>query len=137
MKEKFFIFFGFPGSPEQMRNVENFAINTNQSLENAWIDFLHSFIIEYKPNDNEETLIQVVFSTIYGISVTPPAFEQNKYPEILGKTTFKLPGMSFNEDFVTCNVTGERLKITDDEINQLCEGLKELIEVTDIVYEWK
>jgi len=137
MKEKFVIFFGFPGSQDQIENVEKFSEKTSQSLENAWIDFLHSFMMQYYPDGGDELFISTLFSKAYEMQVTPPNYEHSKYPEILGKTMFKLPALSFKQDFVTCKETGERYKVTDHHLKSLCALFQVFIEVTEVDYEWR
>lgn len=137
MSEKFVIFFGFPGTKEMVENVERFADNTNQTLEMAWIDLLHSFMLEFKPNKDGEPLIPAAFSEAYEMQVILPAYEQSKYPEVLGKTTFKLPALSFKDDFVTSKATGERIKIKDEDLEYLCNRFKEWIDIEEVIYEWR
>jgi hypothetical protein len=134
MKEKFVIYFGFPSTDEMLQNVEKFASNTNQSLEDAWIDLIHSFMRRYRPFDDEDLLIPTIFSEVYEIQVIPPLYEQQKYPEILGKTKFKLPALSFKDEYVTCKETGERIRIEDEDLKLLCDRLQIWIDVKDVSY---
>ena len=107
MDDKFVIYFDFPSTPEQIENVEKFSLITNQSIEDAWIDLVHTFMREWKPDDNHESFIDVRFSSVYGFSVIPPPSIQQKYPESIGKTIFKLPCLTFKDDYVTVKETGE------------------------------
>lgn len=137
MDEKFAIFFGFPNTPEQLENVENFAANTDQSLENAWIDFLHRFMEQYSPDGEESKFISTLFSQVYEMQVIPPPYEQQKYPEMLGKTKFRLPALSFKDDYVTCKETGEKIKITDEYLEDLCDKFMIWIDVGEVSYAWR
>ena len=106
MTEKFVIYFDFPSSPEQIENVEKFSSNTNQSIEDAWIDLLHVFMRERILYLDGESFVGVRFSSVYGFSVTSPPFIQQKYPVSMGKTIFKLPCLTFMGDHVTAKETG-------------------------------
>jgi len=134
--EKFVIYFGFPSTEEMLKNVESFAFNTNQSLEDAWIDLLHSFMRRYRPCDDGDLLIPTVFSEIYAMQVIPPPYDQQKYPEILGSSNFRLPALSFKDEYVTCKETGDRLKIDDRVLELLCDRFKYWIDVKDVIYVW-
>jgi hypothetical protein len=134
MKEKFVIYFGFPSTPEQIENVEKFA--SNQSIEDAWVDLLHTFIRDFRPNDDHESFIDSRFSYVYGFTVIPPPFIQQKYPRSLGKTTFRLPCLAFMDDYVTAKETGERIKITDVALEELCNQFQLFIDTKYARYEW-
>lgn len=135
MDEKFVIYFGFPSTLEQLENVEKFASKTNQSLENAWIDLLHRFMEGHNPFEGGDLFIPIVFSEVFGLQVIPPPFEQQKYRRVLGKTKFRLPALSFKEDYVTCKVTGETIKIVDEDLGRLCQRFKVWIDVDEVAYE--
>jgi hypothetical protein len=136
MKEKFVIYFGFPSTDEMLSNVESFAANTNQSLEDAWVDLIHSFMRRFKPSDDGDEFIPTVFSEVFEMQVIPPSYEQQKYPEILGKTKFRLPALSFKDEYVTCRETGDSIKIKDEDLALLCERLQIWIDVKDVSYAW-
>jgi hypothetical protein len=136
MDEKFVIYFGFPSTDVMLKNVESFASNTNQSLEDAWIDLIHTFMREYNSFEEEDLFIPTVFSEVFEMEVIPPPYEQHKYPEILGKTKFKLPALSFKDEYVTCMGTGERVKIRDEDLELLCDRLQIWIDVKDVSYAW-
>lgn len=136
MSEKFVVYFDFPSSPEQVENVEKFSSNTNQSIEEAWIDLVHTFMRGWSPDCDDESFIDVRFSSVYGFSVTPPPFIQQKYPESMGKNIFKLPCLTFTDDCVTVKETGERIKITDDVLEELCCQLRAFIDTKDASYAW-
>jgi hypothetical protein len=136
MSEKFVIYFDFPSTPEQIENVEKFSLNTEQSIEDAWIDLVHTFTREWKPDGDDESFIDVRFSSVYGFSVISPPYIQQKYPESIGKTTFKLPCLTFKADCVTVKVTGERIKIADDVLEELCCQLRAFIDTKDVSYAW-
>jgi hypothetical protein len=136
MNEKFIIYFGFPSTDEMLKNVENFAANTKQSLENAWIDLIHSFMSQYTPFDGEDLFIPTLFSEVYEMQVIPPPYEQQKYPELLGKTKFRLPAISFKSDYVTCKATGEKVKIKDEDLEHLCNRLMIWVDVKEVSYAW-
>ena len=136
MDEKFVIYFGFPSTEVMLKNVESFASNTDQSLEDAWIDLIHSFMRKYSPFDDEDLFIPTVFSEVYEMQVIPPLYEQQKYPEILGKTKFRLPALSFKDEYVTCKETGERVRIRDEDLSLLCDRLQVWIDVKDVSYAW-
>lgn len=135
MDEKFVIYFGFPSTEVMLKNVESFASNTNQSLEDAWIDLLHRFMEEYNPFDGDDLFIPTVFSEVFELQVIPPPFEQQKYRRVLGKTKFRLPALSFKGDCVTCKATGERIKIDDEDLEHLCERFKTWIDIGEVAYE--
>lgn len=135
MCEKFVIYFGFPSTPEQLENVEKYAAKTDQSLENAWIDLLHRFIEDYHPLEGEDLFIPTVFSEVFELQVIPPPFEQQKYRRVLGKTKFRLPALSFKEDYVTCKSTGELIKIADEDLEHLCQRFKTWIDIGEVAYE--
>jgi len=136
MKEKFVIYFGFPSTDEMLQNVEKFASNTNQSLEDSWIDLIHTFMGRYRPFDDEDLLIPTIFSEVYEMQVIPPPYEQQKYPEILGKTKFQLPALTFRDEYVTSKENGDRVKISDEDLELLCERLQIWIDVKDVSYRW-
>jgi len=136
MKEKFVIYFGFPSTDEMLKNVENFASNTDQSLEDAWIDLLHKFIRDWKPNDDHESFIESGFSSIYDFTVIPPPFIQPKYPKSLGETIFRLPCLAFMDDCVTAKETGEQIKISDEVLEELCYRFRQFIDTKYACYEW-
>jgi len=136
MQEKFIIYLGFPSTEEMLKNVENFAFNTNQSLEDAWIDLIHSFMRKYSPFEDEDLFIPTVFSEVFERQVIPPPYEQHKYPEILGETKFKLPALGFKDEYVTCKATGERIKIRNEDLELLCDRLQIWIDVKDVSYAW-
>jgi hypothetical protein len=59
---------------------------------------------------------------------------QQKYPELIGKTTFKLPCLTFTDDYVTIKETGGgRIKITDDILEEICCQLRAFIDTKDAV----
>ena len=135
MTEKFVIYFGFPSTEEMLKNVENFA--SNQSIENAWVDLLHTFIRKFKLNDDDdESFIDSRFSYVYGFSVTSPPYIQQKYPKSLGETIFRLPCLAFMDDYVTAKETGERIKITDVALEELCDQFELFIDIKYACYEW-
>lgn len=134
--EKFVIYFGFPSTYDQIENVEKFAAKTNQSLENAWIDLLHSFMEQYSPSEEGGLFIPTVFAEAYGMQVVPPLYEQQKYPETIGNTTFKLPALSFKDDFVKCKQSGKRIKIEDKYLELICNRFKIWIDVNEVSYLW-
>jgi hypothetical protein len=136
LSEKFIIYFGFPSTKQMLKNVENFAFNTNQSLEDAWIDLIHSFMRKYNPFENEDLFIPTVFSEVYEMQVVPPKYEQQKYPEILGEKKFCLPALSFKDDYVTCKETREKIKIRDEDLELLCSRLKIWVDIKDVSYAW-
>jgi hypothetical protein len=136
MTEKFVIYFGFPSTDEMLKNVENFASNTDQSLEDAWIDLLHKFIRDWKPNDDHESFIESGFSSIYDFTVIPPPFIQQKYPKSLGETIFRLPCLAFMDDCVTAKETGGRIKISDEVLEELCYRFRQFIDTKYACYEW-
>jgi hypothetical protein len=136
MSEKFVIYFGFPSTDVMLRNIESFAFNTDQSLEDAWIDLIHSFMREYNPFEEEELFIPTVFSEVFEIQVIPPPYEQQKYHEILGKTKFRLPALSFKDDYVTCKETRERVKIKDEDLEYLCDRFKVWVDIREVSYAW-
>ena len=135
MTEKFVIYFGFPSTEEMIKNVENFA--SNQSIENAWVDLLHTFIRKFKLNDDDdESFIDSRFSYVYGFSVAAPPYIQQKYPKSLGETIFRLPCLAFMDDYVTAKETGERIKITDVTLEELCYEFERFIDTKYACYEW-
>ena len=136
LSEKFIIYFGFPSTEQMLKNIENFAFNTNQSLEDAWIDLIHSFMRVYNPFEEEDLFIPTVFSEVYEMQVVPPPYEQQKYPEILGKTKFCLPALSFKDEYVTCKETGEKIKIRDEDLEYLCERFKHWVDIREVSYAW-
>jgi len=136
MDDKFVIYFDFPSTPEQIENVEKFSLNTSQSIEDAWIDLVHTFMWEWKPDGDNESFMDVRFSSVYGFSVISPPFIQQKYPESMGKTIFKLPCLTFTDDYVTVKETGERIKITDDVLEELCCELRAFLDTKEVSYAW-
>lgn len=136
MTEKFVIYFGFPSTEEMLRNVESFASNTDQSLEDAWIDLIHTFMRQFNPSNDGVSFIPTVFSETFEMEVIPPPYEQQKYPEILGKTKFRLPAISFKDDYVICKATGEKIEIKDDDLEYLCDRFRFWIDVKDVSYAW-
>jgi hypothetical protein len=71
MNEKFVIYFDFPSAPEQIENVEKFSSNTDQSIEDGWIDLVYTFVRKWKSDGDNESLMDVSFSSNYGFSVIP------------------------------------------------------------------
>ena len=136
MKEKFVIYFGFPSTDVMLRNVESFASNTNQSLEDAWIDLIHSFMRKYNPFEGDDLFIPTVFSEVFEMQVIPPPYEQQKYPKSLGESIFRLPCLAFMDDCVTAKETGERIKITDEVLEELCNQFRKFIDTKYACYEW-
>jgi hypothetical protein len=136
MSEKFVIYFGFPSTEEMLKNVESFASNTDQSLENAWVDFLHRFMEQYSPDGEGSLFIPTIFSEVFEMQVIPPPYEQQKYPKSLGETIFRLPCLAFMGDCVTAKETGERIKITDEVLEELCNQFRQFIDTKYACYEW-
>ena len=52
MTEKFISYFGFSSNDEMLKNEASFASNINESLENAWIDFIYRFMRHFKSSDD-------------------------------------------------------------------------------------
>jgi len=136
MSEKFVIYFGFPSTEEMLKNVESFASNTDQSLENAWVDFLHRFMEQYSPDGEGSLFIPTIFSEVFEMQVIPPPYEQQKYPKSLGETIFRLPCLAFMDDCVTAKETGEQIKITDEVLEELCNQFRQFIDTKYACYEW-
>lgn len=60
MTEKFVTYFGLPSTDEMLKNVVSFVSNINESLENAWIDFIHRFMRHFKSSDDGDQFIPTV-----------------------------------------------------------------------------
>ena len=60
MTEKFISYFGFPRNDEMLKNEASFASNINESLENAWIDFIYRFMRHSKSSDDGDQFIPSV-----------------------------------------------------------------------------
>lgn len=136
MPEKFIIYFGFPSTEAMLGNVESYSSNTDQSLEDAWIDLLHTFMRQFSPSDGGNTFISTVFSEVYGMEVIPPPYEQQKYPQNLGKTKFRLPAICFKDEYVICKATRGKIEITNQDLEYLCDRFKFWIDVRDVSYSW-
>lgn len=110
MTEKFISYFGFQSNDEMLKNEASFASNINESLENAWIDFIYRFMRHFKSSNDGGSIYSLSNFEVNKIEVIPPPHKQQKYPEILGKTKFRLPALSFRNEYVIFKETGKKIK---------------------------